>query len=430
MSITRPCPENLTCAEGDFPVINYSAEAPDPFNFLGFTFGKAHCAGIGDRITFMWGSTLHYCFSTVSGEDAILCAKLAAQNDCTGTFGQSSGGNPVTPIRPVGEPPPGGFKGIKQDSPTPNPDSPIGPSNPPEPDDPDDPALPPHHNDQLFFNTQQSCTVCCAGGPCASYTTRVGIFPGSTLAEANLWAAVYACREAILQLPGACRPPLPIYPAFPHFPGSKVTFERFWNDPQTATSACPDGTISSFTAPAAMFPAKTQAIANTLALNYALAQARARRICLSDISGTICVGQPASQTITVTSAKPVAFALIGNLPPGMVLNVDDHSATVAGTPTTPGNYTFSLDATDGVTTVNKSFTIAVLGITNSPPGGSVGAGYNFQFTASGGTPPYTFAVTNGSLPLGLSMSASGVINGTPSAAQTKSFQVTVTDSGP
>lgn len=56
------------------------------------------------------------------------------------------------------------------------------------------------------------------------------------------------------------------------------------------------------------------------------------------------------------------------------------------------------------------------------------AGYNAPLAASGGTAPYTYAVSAGSLPDGLTLSTDGVISGTPSTAGTDSFTVTATDS--
>ena len=49
-------------------------------------------------------------------------------------------------------------------------------------------------------------------------------------------------------------------------------------------------------------------------------------------------------------------------------------------------------------------------------------------TASGGTAPYTFALLSGSLPAGLSLSAGGVISGTPTGSGASSFTVGATDS--
>lgn len=60
------------------------------------------------------------------------------------------------------------------------------------------------------------------------------------------------------------------------------------------------------------------------------------------------------------------------------------------------------------------------------PPGTVGTAYSQVLAASGGTTPWAWAIATGSLPAGLSVSAAGVISGTPSAATTASFSVRVT----
>ena len=66
--------------------------------------------------------------------------------------------------------------------------------------------------------------------------------------------------------------------------------------------------------------------------------------------------------------------------------------------------------------------------TVSLPGGQAGLAYSQVLTAAGGATPYAWTVTAGSLPGGLSLaSGTGVISGTPAAAGTSSFTVTVTD---
>ena len=69
-------------------------------------------------------------------------------------------------------------------------------------------------------------------------------------------------------------------------------------------------------------------------------------------------------------------------------------------------------------------------ITNGPPPSPVivGTPYNFAFAVTGNPVP-TFSLTNGTLPPGLTLSASGVISGTPTTAGNGSFpNITVTAS--
>jgi pseudomonalisin len=71
----------------------------------------------------------------------------------------------------------------------------------------------------------------------------------------------------------------------------------------------------------------------------------------------------------------------------------------------------------------------VITSSSSLKSGPTGTAYTVTLTASGGTPPYQWAVTSGSsLPPGLSLSSSGVLSGTPTTSGSYSFSVTVTDS--
>ncbi len=76
-----------------------------------------------------------------------------------------------------------------------------------------------------------------------------------------------------------------------------------------------------------------------------------------------------------------------------------------------------------------SFTFAAPTITVAPaslPSGQQGTAYSQALTASGGTAPYTYAITSGALPAGLILS-NGTITGTPAANGTFNFTVTATD---
>ncbi|MBB4955928.1 hypothetical protein H4S14_003970 [Agrobacterium vitis] len=78
-------------------------------------------------------------------------------------------------------------------------------------------------------------------------------------------------------------------------------------------------------------------------------------------------------------------------------------------------------------------TISAPTFTFSPAAGTlsaatVGASYSETVTASGGTASYTYAITSGTLPAGLSLNTStGEISGTPTTAQSASFTITATD---
>ena len=66
-----------------------------------------------------------------------------------------------------------------------------------------------------------------------------------------------------------------------------------------------------------------------------------------------------------------------------------------------------------------------------PTQGTVGKPYSYTLTASGGTPPYSFTITSGSLPAGLILNT-GVISGTPTvvaASQAVTFSVTDSQQG-
>ncbi|MFZ2630099.1 MAG: IPTL-CTERM sorting domain-containing protein, partial [Desulfosalsimonadaceae bacterium] len=110
---------------------------------------------------------------------------------------------------------------------------------------------------------------------------------------------------------------------------------------------------------------------------------------------------------------------------------------ISGTPTAPGSFTFTVTATDanGCTGV-QAYTIVINApvcppITLLPtilPAGTVTSAYSQTITASGGVAPYSFTMTAGTHPAGLSpITAGGVIAGTPTTAGTFTFTVTATD---
>jgi len=64
----------------------------------------------------------------------------------------------------------------------------------------------------------------------------------------------------------------------------------------------------------------------------------------------------------------------------------------------------------------------------SLPGGLVGVSYNQTVTATGGTAPYSFSVSAGTLPAGLTLASGGALTGAPTGSGTFNFTITATDS--
>jgi len=150
------------------------------------------------------------------------------------------------------------------------------------------------------------------------------------------------------------------------------------------------------------------------------------------------MGSSYSQTLAATGGvTPYTWSVsAGNLPAGLSLAAS--TGVISGTPTGTGTSNFTAMVTDSQTpthaTATKALSIIVnaapLSITTtSLPNGTVGASYSQTLAATGGITPYSWSVTSGSLPAGLSLTAStGAITGTPSASGTSNFTVQVTDS--
>jgi ribosomal protein S11 len=140
-------------------------------------------------------------------------------------------------------------------------------------------------------------------------------------------------------------------------------------------------------------------------------------------SGSIGVnGGTAPYTCTITA---------GTLPAGLTAN----NCLITGTPTTAGTANLTVKATDSstpVATTTGPITLTVspiskLSLTGSVPNAILGVPYTQTLTATGGVSPYSYQITSGALPAGLSLSTGGVISGTPTAPGASSFTVTATD---
>jgi hypothetical protein len=125
----------------------------------------------------------------------------------------------------------------------------------------------------------------------------------------------------------------------------------------------------------------------------------------------------------------------GTLPGGLSLS---SNGTLSGTPTAAASASLTFKVTDSskpavsaTTTLALTVSAAKLTVTStSLPAGQVGTPYTATLGASGGTTPYSWQLTGGTLPAGLSLATNGALSGTPSAkASSTSLTFQVTDAG-
>jgi uncharacterized repeat protein (TIGR03803 family) len=148
-----------------------------------------------------------------------------------------------------------------------------------------------------------------------------------------------------------------------------------------------------------------------------------------------------SQKVGVTGGiTPYTYSVTsGALPAGLSLNAS--TGTISGTPTAAGVADFTVTVTDSnpvqKVTASESLSVNVLESlaieTTSITPAFLDKSYSAQLAASGGAPPYTWAVTssaslNGGLPTGLTLSTSGLLSGTPTKTGSYTFTVAVQDS--
>lgn len=152
-------------------------------------------------------------------------------------------------------------------------------------------------------------------------------------------------------------------------------------------------------------------------------------------------GSVYNQTISATGGLgALVFSISsGNLPAGLTMST---AGVITGTPTGPnGTASFTVLVTDHSTPPQTGTKVLSI-VTNlqpaptitptSLPGGSVGTAYSQTLTVSNGLSPYTWNVSAGTLPAGLTLTYNGTtatVSGTPTTAQANvAFTIEVTDS--
>jgi len=163
-------------------------------------------------------------------------------------------------------------------------------------------------------------------------------------------------------------------------------------------------------------------------------------------TATLTLSSPPNPTVSVPytgtigvagGTPPYSCTLVSStLPAGLTLGA---GCVITGTTTDAGTTTVTIHATDSATPTPDSVTgpvsitvspISSLILTGSLPNATQGVPYAQTLVAAGGLKPYSYTLTAGDLPPGLSLSSTGTISGTPTAVGASSFTVTVTDAEP
>ncbi|BBJ98562.1 hemagglutinin [Xanthomonas campestris pv. campestris] len=152
-------------------------------------------------------------------------------------------------------------------------------------------------------------------------------------------------------------------------------------------------------------------------------------------AGTAGQAYSASITPATGGTAPYSYALTaGALPTGVV--VDVATGGLSGTPTVAGTFNFTLTVSDSTPSpaaqASRSYTLTIAApvIVVAPtalPAATRGTVYSQTLSASGGTAPYTYAVSAGNVPAGLTLASNGTLSGTATVEGSFNFTVTATD---
>lgn len=203
----------------------------------------------------------------------------------------------------------------------------------------------------------------------------------------------------------------------------------------TNTSATFKGRIAEYSTAAGnqqFFDASGTASAVAAATSFPVTAAAANTF-TGGLATAFCGAFFTATTSGASWTQPGGWTVDGTATNNTTLIYDMLSQTgiTAGPSTVTGTFSTSVNMTSWAAGIATYYALAATPVsvaTTSCPNGTTGTAYSKTLAASGGVPPYAWALASGTLPTGLSLSAGGVISGTPSATGTFTFTPQVTDS--
>ncbi len=259
--------------------------------------------------------------------------------------------------------------------------------------------------------TQTAATLNATTNPNGGEVTKCELEYGTT----NSYGKTAACAPA----PGSASNPVAVSASLTGLTANTTYHFRISATNAGGTSRGSDETLRTLpNAPTVVSEKASVAQTTTATLNAAVNPNGGEvSKCEFEYGTTTSYGQSAACSSLPGSAEsPVAVSAALT---GLAANTTYHfriSATNAGG---------TSKAADETLTTLPSLTITAAAL----PNGYLGTPYTQTLAASGGVTPYSWAISAGSLPAGLSLNGeTGAITGTPSAAGTQSFTIKVTDS--
>jgi hypothetical protein len=169
--------------------------------------------------------------------------------------------------------------------------------------------------------------------------------------------------------------------------------------------------------------------------SYSIAVTPAPALAVATTVPNFVLGQYAYQFVSISGGVPSygVTVLKSKLPAGLSVS----GTEISGIATKAGSGSVQIKVSDSATPTAGSVTATVTFKAVKPPrlkvtskklaGGTVGTYYQQSLDAVGGVPGYSWTITSGSIPPGLSLSGPYVY-GTPTTRGSYSFTVKVTDS--